>query len=298
MAKSDKKIGLKEEPATNNKEVQILLYSGGIDSYLLRKVEPFAKPIYINNNSIYSQAEMALLDEDVLVLQGSGGDLFKDKEGVYIPARNLQFMITALQWAVSEGYNDIELILGSLKEDHSPDKTTAYLELAEKVLYFSQNISEEMGSELKELEGKETKIKINTKYKEFTREDLINELKERDCFEADELHKAFSCYHPVNNKACLTCRACIRKAATIAAHGGKPALNITRDVISFLSYQASRKDYPRAEDHKLLLKAVIEAIEDQRENLLKLYTEATSNEEDQKSIDREQKAHDEALAEG
>jgi len=177
---------------TNRK---VLLYSGGMDSYIISKIEKFDTILYINSNSKYSKAELNFLPPNTVV--NNMLDLKEvELENSIVPLRNLFFVL------ISTFYGD-EIILGATAGDRSYDKDLTFAKM-------SSNILSRIYMPSHWCSGRE--IKISLPYKNNTKLQLIQKFINNGGDIQELRDFSFSCYHPTaENKQCGECKACVRK---------------------------------------------------------------------------------------
>ena len=102
---------------------KVLLYSGGIDSWLIDKLWRPDIKLYININGSYSQEELKRLPSDTIIFNFPLGQ-FEEKDTKYIPLRNLYFLMLA------SNYGDT-VCLGATSGDYGAiDKRPEFLQQA------------------------------------------------------------------------------------------------------------------------------------------------------------------------
>ena len=140
---------------TYNKKV--LLYSGGMDSWLIDKLWKPDIRLYIDMNTRYSKEEMKRLPDDIVIEKL---DLSKwEREDKIIPLRNMYLI------GIATNYGD-EICLGATAGDRVLDKSPVFAELYEELLgylYQKQHWTE-----------KRT-IRINLDYKAYTKTELLKQ---------------------------------------------------------------------------------------------------------------------------
>jgi len=181
---------------------RVLLYSGGMDSYIISKLENFDVLLYIDTKSKYSQIEKEFLKkQNIPNLIIDERLSLKDVEfdSAMVPLRNLHFI------SIATYYGD-EIILGATAGDRSTDKDVNFAQKSMDLLNYIYQKSWWC-------EGRN--IEINLKYKNYTKLDLVKEYIEKGGSIKDLTETSFSCYTPVDGKQCGVCKPCTRKWITL-----------------------------------------------------------------------------------
>lgn len=180
---------------------KVLLYSGGTDSWLIRKLWNPDILLYVDMDTKYSDEELEKIDRlgrpDNLVVHKLPLGQFEDKDTAFIPMRNLYLLMVASHYGE-------ELCLGATKEDAggSADKDLAFLNDTEKMLV-------RLWGKQSLFDGKP--ISIKREFAQYTKGQLLERyLKEGGDIETFK-RETFSCYTPQEGKECLACKACFRK---------------------------------------------------------------------------------------
>lgn len=204
------------------KKTSVLLYSGGTDSYLINKIWKPDLLLYVDMKTRYSQEELRRIDmlgrPDNLIIHELPLGRFEDKETAFIPQRNMYLLMTAAH------YGDT-ICLGATKEDEggSSDKSVDFLVEAERLL-------NRMWEPQSLYAGKEIQI---IRFNDWTKDDLIKKYIEQggdiDAFKKE----TFSCYTPVEDKECLSCKACFRKFVACYSNGAQYAKEELEKVYEF-----------------------------------------------------------------
>lgn len=180
---------------------KVLLYSGGMDSWLIDKIWKPDIKLYIDMNTRYSKEEIARLPSDVIVEQLNLGKWERDDK--IIPLRNLYLI------ALATNYGD-EICLGATAGDRVLDKSYGFKYITEQMfnyLYQKQHWTEER------------KIKINLDFKQYTKTNLLHIFISQGGNIVDAFNHSFSCYAPIDNHECWSCKPCFRKFVSFALNG-------------------------------------------------------------------------------
>lgn len=175
----------------DKKYKQILLFSGGIDSYIAYHFLNKPQTLYFNIRNRYwkheIQAVTSLIPSTIIDTSLDLSDR-ETGENAYIPARNLLFAIQALK------YSD-RIIIAGLRDDMVSDKNAA--------------IFDKWSSMLSEMEGRE--IIIHSPFFHVCKSDIVHWFKVAHPDKLNDLvNRTMSCYTP-DMFYCGTCRACFRK---------------------------------------------------------------------------------------
>lgn len=180
---------------------KVLLYSGGMDSWLISQLWKPDVKLYVDIHGDYSKDERSKLGEGVLIKDFSllGEYELKNK---FVPMRNLYFLMLA------SNYGD-EICLGATAGDWgNKDKTPDFLEEAETIINHL-------------LDDKKIRKKIHV-CRDFIRvpkSELIRTYLAKGGDIQTLKEQTFSCYTPENGKECLCCYPCFRKFALLLANG-------------------------------------------------------------------------------
>lgn len=210
---------------------KILLYSGGMDSYLADKLWKPDIKVYVDCKSEYSKAEvnhLAVPSDIVMVSSALNLETF-ERDDAIIPYRNLYFLTVAaniaeIYWPL-ETYPDIDCIeigLGATAGDRVLDKSPEFAEMFGEVLTLLNRPQHWTG-------GNARQIKVVLPVKNFTKADmvhnyLVQEMKEdRSADKAMERlnRETFSCYSPQLGAPCWRCKPCFRKWVALTLNGYK-----------------------------------------------------------------------------
>lgn len=175
--------------------MKVLLYSGGMDSWLIDKLWHPDIKLYIDIEGAYSKEEIANLPLDVKIVKFPLGQ-FEHKETKYIPLRNLFFLM------IASNFGD-EICLGATAGDYGAvDKRPEFLERAEKIINYclgKQSVTD----------GK--RIKIERRFVYMSKYEIMKEYLDMGGTITEAIESTFSCFNPVNYQECLNCKPCFRK---------------------------------------------------------------------------------------
>lgn len=178
---------------------QILLFSGGIDSYVAYHYLGKPQTLYFNCRSRYSQKELPVVQKLVPgTIIDNSLDLHDREYGekAYIPFRNLLFACQAVK------YSD-NIIIAGVADDMVSDKNE------EIFLEFSRLLSK--------LEGRS--ISVNSPFWSMTKSQVVKWFLEHGG-SANELLQTVSCYDPNPEVIyCGACPSCFRKWCALRSNG-------------------------------------------------------------------------------
>lgn len=179
---------------------KILLYSGGMDSWLINKIWKPDVLLYVDLNGRYNAEEMKHLPPECKVVKLDLSEY--EREDKIIPLRNLYLIMLASNYLADEGG---EICLGATAGDRVLDKSYAFAEKASDIL--SYLYSEQWWNPI----AKEVKVCLD--FKDKTKVDLVNMYVQMGGSVDEVWEKSFSCYEPnEDGTVCYACKPCFRKA--------------------------------------------------------------------------------------
>ena len=188
---------------------KVLLYSGGMDSWLMSKLWNPDIKLYVNMHTRYSENEMKKIKEsesDVTFVDFPLGQW--ERDDAIVPLRNLYLCMVACNVTGSE---DVEILIGATAGDRVLDKSYEFVDKANDLLNYLYTPQHWIP------EGKNVKICIS--YKSWTKTDLLKNYKEQGGDIEEAFTHSFSCYDPVDGHECWQCKPCFRKFVSFASVG-------------------------------------------------------------------------------
>lgn len=176
---------------------KVLLYSGGMDSYIISRLWKPDVRVYIDYHTPQTAIERSKLPDDVIIVD-LPLDRFMSRDGKnVIPLRNLIFS------AIAVNFGDV-VALGGVADDIHFDSADEFVN--DETRLFNKFFEHEDGRQ----------VKIIVPYKHYTKEQLL-ELYISHGYSLDDLiNESWSCYNPTDDgNECGCCSACIRKQSAI-----------------------------------------------------------------------------------
>lgn len=179
---------------------KVLLYSGGMDSWLIDKLwEPDIR-LYIDIHGAYSAQEVARLPNGVSIANFPLLGQFEQPD-MFVPLRNLYFLMIASHYGN-------RLCLGATSGDGSKDKSLDFLGSMEETLDYYWD------------DKKVNKIiTIEKRFARRSKGDLVREYIKRGGDIERIRAETFSCYTPIDGRECGACYPCFRKYAALHTNG-------------------------------------------------------------------------------
>ena len=182
---------------------KVLLYSGGMDSWLIDKLWKPDVKLYIDIGTENSKEEIKRLPNDVIVKKIELAE-FEDKEKNFLlPLRNLFFVEMA-------SYYGDEICLGATGSSTHYDKNETFAKLSEDVINYLYS------------EAYDKKVKIVLPYRTMSKEDMLKEYIEQGGNIETAWNETFSCYSPVNGNMCGECSSCLKRIEAFKKNGYNP----------------------------------------------------------------------------
>lgn len=204
---------------------KILLYSGGMDSYLIDKLWKPDRRIYVDMHTRYSQQEIDCIKKrrnDVEFIDFPLGQW--EREDKIIPLRNLYLPMVICNIT---GDEDVDICLGATNSDRVLDKSQEYVEKATDILSYLYQPQWWIP------EGK--KVRVNIDYKKYTKEDLLKMYMDQGGDLDKAYNESFSCYEPdEEGNICHKCKPCFRKFVAFASVGYEFPEEVLRKTIPYI----------------------------------------------------------------
>ena len=181
----------------------VLLYSGGMDSFIIAHLYPDAKLLYIDSSSKYAKTELRSLPQPrpVKIVSSVFDFSTLERSDAIVPSRNLYFVTLAAE------YGDT-ILLASTAGDNSTDKDELFAEHAGRILthMYSSNHFKNRDN-----------ITVSLPGKHLSKGQLVFEYVAQGG-DVSSLARTVSCYAGTEQH-CGQCKACIRKWAALMANG-------------------------------------------------------------------------------
>ena len=223
---------------------KVLLYSGGMDSWLISKLWNPDVLLYVDMCTKYSKAEIARLPKDVIIEKL---DLSRwERPDAIIPLRNLYLIM------IATNYGD-EICLGATAGDRVLDKSFEFAEKASDLLSFLYS---------KQHWTEERNIKINLDFKNLTKKELLIKYLNQGGSLAEAANGSFSCYEPTLDESgcwseCWQCKPCFRKYVSFKILGYDFGAKVDKLVKEYLDTEIIPSilagNYGRADEEKDIL---------------------------------------------
>lgn len=179
--------------------VRVILYSGGLDSFigaaLLEREQPGWKKVYFNIGSRYSAKEAMLLPGDVYHYRAIRLAGLERDDG-FVPQRNV-LLVTAAQ-----AFNDAdEIALCGVRGEYSRDKHPTFYRQASQLLSYTA--------------GKP--VRVFSPFERKTKSQAVA-MYLKAGLPIAPLLQTVSCYHPTE-RACGECMSCFRRWVALENNG-------------------------------------------------------------------------------
>lgn len=176
---------------------KVLLYSGGMDSYIINYLWKPDVKLYIDYGTEQNKEEIKRLPKDVIIKQVDLSEYIENDGKNTIPLRNLLFANIAIN------YGDI-VAIGGVKNDLHFDKSKRFARKATRLFNFVLN-----------KEDSKRKVKIVVPFRDFTKKELLQTYIAKGGSIKDLEKNSWSCHRPKEGKTCGECSPCRRREKAI-----------------------------------------------------------------------------------
>jgi len=216
--------------------INVLLYSGGLDSFVLRHTQAFDHILYFHTGTEDGEKEKANIQVngwgDVVEIVSFPLAQFELPNKI-IPFRNYIFAMLAANWGNT-------ITIGSTLGDTTRDKDYVFKSSCETILNYFGSVSEKMPY-------KASHFEVLMPFKDITKTEIVEYFLTYDRKPSD-LKESRSCYKG-GDKECGKCRACLRKYVAFANNGIADLLDFDKptkaQLVSFYSESFKKNRHPR-----------------------------------------------------
>lgn len=193
---------------------KVMLYSGGLDSWVISKLWKPDVKLYVDTGSLGSKAEIKKLAPDVIVEKLDIHKFEIPERNYILPLRNLYFCMLAMN------YGDT-ICLGATASSTNLDKNETFCKLASDLLtYLIPQVYPVNAPE---------RINVVVPFKPYSKKQLL----QMYLNQGGDLDTAFtstsSCYNPnPDGSPCLKCSSCLKRLAAFRELGYAPKENNCR----------------------------------------------------------------------
>lgn len=186
---------------------KVLLYSGGMDSWLINKIWKPDYRVYVNMHTQYSQTELERikLEKDIIIIDFPLAQW--ERADAIIPLRNLYLVMVVCNTFPED---DLDICLGATAGDRVLDKSLEFADMTSNLLSYLY---------LPQHWCKGRKVRVNVDFKGMTKTDLLNEYVKLGGSLEVPLKESFSCYEPIKGRECWMCKPCFRKYVAFKSCG-------------------------------------------------------------------------------
>lgn len=206
---------------------KVLLYSGGMDSWLISKLWKPDVKLFVDIGTNSSNAEMLRLPKDVVVARFRDLGLWELPQNFILPMRNIYLLTMA------SNYGE-HIMLGATSTDECHDKTDMFALHMENLLNYAWQ-------KQKWTNGK--KIKVDFSYRKYSKGQLLKMYVDAGYPWQKAYKDTFSCYTPVNNNECHNCRPCFLKLMAFVDNNFIPNKDVLKTYVPYIKQKLSEYRY-------------------------------------------------------
>lgn len=185
--------------------MRILLFSAGLDSYMIWHLLDKPQPVYVLIDSVYEDVELQAIDvleaeDDTLRVDRCVGPALGELQQAdgHIPFRNLVFAVTA-----AAVYQPALIYLGALAGETSRDKSGKFLGNTSALLTYTER----------------QPVSLVAPFRHLTKTELLRRFLVNFPYLRNTLLKTRSCYQPQDGIGCGACMACFRRWVAMSNNG-------------------------------------------------------------------------------
>lgn len=206
---------------------KVLLYSGGMDSWLIDKIwKPDVKLFFhIGTKSNEIEFERVKGMKDVEIVDFDISRFEQIDHNYFMPLRNLHFIVYAAH------YGD-RICIGSIGGSVHKDNDNNFRSMTEDVINYL--LSEDV--------TRKEPVRVEMPYVDMSKTDLLREYIKQGGDIEKAYKETFSCYSPKGDKECLECTSCLSKFAAFYNNGYSFS---TEDIVKFV--ESTYKLYDKCE---------------------------------------------------
>lgn len=180
---------------------KVLLYSGGMDSWLIDKLWKPDIKLFIDVKTPNSVQERKRLPNDVIIKELPIGEFEQKGKNFFLPLRNLFFVEMA-------SYYGDEICLGATGNSTHFDKTEKFAKDSSDIInyLYSENCNK--------------KVKVVLPFRNITKKEMLSMYLKEGGNAEKAWKESFSCYSPTSEgKECGECESCKRKKLAFLENG-------------------------------------------------------------------------------
>ena len=199
-------------------DTKVLLYSGGMDSWLIDKLWKPDFKLFVDIGTDSNKLEMKMLPSDVLIEKVNLACHEIASQNYYLPLRNL-FLVTFAAY-----YGNV-ICLGATDSSTHYDKSTKFTEDTGKLLTYL--LSEKLDN---------WNVRVVTPYYQESKYNLLVMYLNQGGSIDKAFNETTSCYAPVNDEECWNCSSCFKKFIAFDRVGYKFPQNIIDKWLSYYEF--------------------------------------------------------------
>lgn len=190
---------------------KVLLYSGGMDSWLADELWEPDERLYVDIGCPYQSCELSRLDPEkpVRVVKLDLAAYERQDSHRIVPMRNLYFAMTA---ANEYPDGDLQICLAATQGDRrNHDKNLTFAGMATDMLSY-------LFGRQSWTEGRS--VELAMPFADATKSEMLGEFKARGGDLGEAYRRTFSCFNPgPAGEPCMGCMPCFRKAVAFCVNG-------------------------------------------------------------------------------